>query len=217
MGIIPVLGSSRQQLGCESKHKICSMDYGSKERFYIIESTCHSWSAMCSYRLRAANNVLYYLSPIVSAVQLSKRQVTTGQMHLRCLQLTDINPQALVQSKLGEAYSSICTATFGIAFFGTPHRGSPLARVGEVFAKVVRAALRNPSNTFLAALKKEDLYAAELSSNFQQLQENYRYLNFYETLPLKSFGLVSIHSHICIIILISIKACRQKLSNPRSP
>lgn len=68
MGIIPVLGSSRQQLGCESKHKICSMDYGSKERFYIIESTCYSWSAMCSFRLRAANNVLYYLSPIVSAV-----------------------------------------------------------------------------------------------------------------------------------------------------
>lgn len=66
-----------------------------------------------------------------------------------------------------------------------------MAHVGEVFAKVVRAVLRNPGNTFLSALKKDDLYANELSSNFQQLQEDYRYLNFFETLPLKSFGLVS--------------------------
>ncbi|KAI9924003.1 hypothetical protein MW887_007461 [Aspergillus wentii] len=98
--------------------------------------------------------------------------------------------EALVQAKLGEAYCSIYTATFGIAFFGTPHRGSPLARVGDVVAKVVRTVLRNPSNTFLNALKKDDLYANELSSNFQQLLENYRYLNFYETLPFKSFGMI---------------------------
>ncbi|OJJ41230.1 hypothetical protein ASPWEDRAFT_731886 [Aspergillus wentii DTO 134E9] len=98
--------------------------------------------------------------------------------------------EALVQAKLGEAYYSIYTATFGIAFFGTPHRGSPLARVGDVVAKVVRTVLRNPSNTFLNALKKDDLYANELSSNFQQLLENYRYLNFYETLPFKSFGMI---------------------------
>lgn len=66
-----------------------------------------------------------------------------------------------------------------------------MAQVGEIFARVVRAVLRNPGNTFLRALKKDDLYANELSSNFSQLLENYRYLNFYETLPLKSFGLVS--------------------------
>lgn len=75
-------------------------------------------------------------------------------------------------------------------FFGTPHQGSSLAKAGEVFAKVARAVLRNPSNTFLSALKKDSLYASELLSSFQQLQEDYRYLNFYETLPLKSFGLV---------------------------
>lgn len=99
--------------------------------------------------------------------------------------------QGLVQAKLGQKYNSICSATFGIAFFGTPHRGSSWACIGDVFAKVARAILRNPSNTFLNALTKEDLYANELSANFQQLQENYRYLNFHETLPLKKIGLVS--------------------------
>lgn len=87
-------------------------------------------------------------------------------------------------------YSSISTATFGVVFFGTPHRGSPLARIGDVFAKVARSILNTPSNTFLNALKKDDLYATELSSNFQQIQEQYQYLNFYETLPLKSFNLI---------------------------
>lgn len=66
-----------------------------------------------------------------------------------------------------------------------------MAQIGDIFAKVVRAVLRNPGNTFLNALKKGDIYASELSSNFQQLLENYRYLNFYETLSFKNLGLVS--------------------------
>lgn len=92
---------------------------------------------------------------------------------------------------MGEKYGSICTATYGIAFFGTPHRGSSWAGIGDIFAKVARAILRNPSNTFLNALKKGDLYASELAANFQQLQESYKYLNVYETVPLKKIGLVS--------------------------
>lgn len=107
---------------------------------------------------------------------------------LRCVLTTS---QALVQAKIGEKYESICTATFGIAFFGAPHRGSSWASIGDIFAKVARAALRNPRNTFLNALKKGDLYASELAASFQQLQERYQYLNFYETLPLKKIGLVS--------------------------
>ncbi|RJE25535.1 hypothetical protein PHISCL_02147 [Aspergillus sclerotialis] len=98
--------------------------------------------------------------------------------------------EALVQAKLGEKYGFICTATFGIEFFSTPHRGSSWASIGDIFAKAARATLRNPGNTFLNALKKGDLYASELTANFQQLQERYKYLNFYETLPLKKIGLI---------------------------
>ncbi|KAL2829596.1 hypothetical protein BJY01DRAFT_254948 [Aspergillus pseudoustus] len=98
--------------------------------------------------------------------------------------------EALVQAKLGAIYDSIRIATYGIAFFGTPHRGSHLAKMGETVAKAVRAFLRTPNNTFINALKENDLYANELSANFQQLLEDYQYINFYETLPLRSLGII---------------------------
>ncbi|KAL4986457.1 hypothetical protein BDW68DRAFT_178771 [Aspergillus falconensis] len=98
--------------------------------------------------------------------------------------------EALVQAKLGHTYQSIRMATYGIAFFGTPHRGSQLAKIGETLAKAVRAFLRTPSNTFINALKENDLYANELSANFGQLLEDYKYINFYETLPLRSLGII---------------------------
>ncbi|GKZ29449.1 hypothetical protein AbraIFM66950_004857 [Aspergillus brasiliensis] len=98
--------------------------------------------------------------------------------------------EALVQAKLSATYGSICTSTFGIAFFGTPHRGTHLARVGGVAAKIVRAILGTASNTLLKALSKGSLYALELSANFDKLLENYKYLSFYETLPFKSIGIV---------------------------
>lgn len=98
--------------------------------------------------------------------------------------------EALVQAKLGDKYTSIYTATYGIAFFGTPHRGSSLAGIGDVFAKITRAVLRNPSNSFMTALKKDGEYARELFSNFQQLAGSFSILSVYETRPLKGVGLV---------------------------
>ncbi|KAL4755150.1 hypothetical protein BDW72DRAFT_55081 [Aspergillus terricola var. indicus] len=98
--------------------------------------------------------------------------------------------EALVQAKLGHTYHSIQMATYGIAFFGTPHRGSQLAKLGETVAKAVRVFLRTPNNTFINALKENDLYANELSANFGQLLEDYKYINFYETLPLRSLGII---------------------------
>jgi hypothetical protein len=100
------------------------------------------------------------------------------------------HPKALVQSKLGEKYTSICTATYGIAFFGTPHRGSSLAKIGDVFAKITRAVLRNPRNTFMKALKRDEAYSHELSSNFQQFQDSFKFISVYETRPLKGLGLI---------------------------
>ena len=65
-----------------------------------------------------------------------------------------------------------------MAFFGTPHRGSHLAKIGETVAKAVRAFLRTQNNTFINALKENDLYATEVSANFEQLLEDYKYIIF---------------------------------------
>jgi hypothetical protein len=112
--------------------------------------------------------------------------------------------QALVQAKLGHTYQSIQMATYGIAFFGTPHRGSQLAKLGETVAKAVRAFLRTPNNTFINALKENDLYANELSANFSQLLEDYKYINFYETLPLRSLGIVCRRTNPLLLLLFTI-------------
>lgn len=92
-----------------------------------------------------------------------------------------------------------------------------MARIGDVFAKVARAVLNTPNNTFMNALKKDDLYATVLSSNFQKIQEQYQYLNFYETLPLKSFNLVSELIHYTAATDTHPDTdCRKKLRGPWS-
>ncbi|RAL05725.1 kinesin [Aspergillus ibericus CBS 121593] len=106
--------------------------------------------------------------------------------------------EALVQAKLSATYGSICTSTFGIAFFGTPHRGTQLARVGGVAAKLVRTVLGTASNTLLKALARGSLYAQELSANFDKLLENYQYLSFYETLPFKGIGII-VEKHSAVL------------------
>lgn len=124
--------------------------------------------------------------------------------------------QALVQAKLGEKYNSIYIATYGIAFFGTPHRGSTYAGIGDIAAKIVRVVLRNPSNTFMRALKRNEPYASELFENFQQQSEKYHFLSFYETRPLKKVGLVSIYLSVrsdpCSLVS---KDRRQEFRNPQ--
>lgn len=66
----------------------------------------------------------------------------------------------------------------------------------------------------MKALRKDSLYANELSANFQQIQENYRYINFIETLPYKKIGLVSWLSLLApftkLIICINIKVVEKR-------
>jgi hypothetical protein len=98
--------------------------------------------------------------------------------------------EALVDAKLNDKYALIQKATYGIAFFGTPHRGGNNARLGDVAAKVWRGFVGSPTNSFLEALKKDSLYSNELIQDFRFLLEHYHILSFYETLPFKKLGLV---------------------------
>ena len=85
--------------------------------------------------------------------------------------------------------------SYGIAFFGTPHRGGNLATLGSVAASIARFTLRNPKNTFLKALKRDSLFADDLVQDFRQQLENYHVLSFFETQPLSPVsGLVSCYA-----------------------
>ena len=101
------------------------------------------------------------------------------------------SPKALVHAKLDKTYISIGRATYGIAFFGTPHRGGEFVKLGDIAATIARALLRNPRNTFLEALRADSLFADDLVQDFRQQLEDYHLLSIYETRPMGKLGLVS--------------------------
>jgi triacylglycerol esterase/lipase EstA (alpha/beta hydrolase family) len=98
--------------------------------------------------------------------------------------------RALVEAKLNGSYKAIGNATYGIAFFGTPHKGGKHVKLGELATATVRGILRGPFNSFLEAMKKDSLFADALEKDFQHLFEDYKILSFYETRPMNKIGLV---------------------------
>jgi triacylglycerol esterase/lipase EstA (alpha/beta hydrolase family) len=100
--------------------------------------------------------------------------------------------RALVEAKLDDTYEAIRNATYGIAFFGTPHQGGNFAKLGDIAVNIVREVLRNPKNTFMEALKKNSLFSDTLVDDFRHQQEEFYILSFFETLPKGKLGLVCI-------------------------
>ncbi|KAI1803224.1 hypothetical protein F4811DRAFT_525973 [Daldinia bambusicola] len=97
--------------------------------------------------------------------------------------------RALFHSSNDRTYGSIEESTFGIAFFGTPHRGGNKAGIGGVVANIARSLLGNPDNTFMSAVR-EGAFLELIDDDFRQLLENFQILTFYETRPLGRFGIV---------------------------
>ncbi|KAI4134497.1 MAG: hypothetical protein LQ347_001477 [Umbilicaria vellea] len=98
--------------------------------------------------------------------------------------------RALVEAKLDDSYKSIREATYGIAFFSTPHQGGNFTKLGDIAASITRGVLRNPSNTFMEALKKDSLFSDTLVGDFRHQLEDYHVLSFFETLPMGRLGLI---------------------------
>ena len=92
---------------------------------------------------------------------------------------------------LDERHKGIRAATYGIAFFGTPHRGGRGAGLGDVGASILRAINRNPGNSFLKALKKHSSITETLTQSFRYQSEHYQVLSFFETRPQGILGVVS--------------------------
>ena len=103
--------------------------------------------------------------------------------------------KALVFSKLDDTYQGIRAATYGIAFFGTPHQGGKFAGLGDVAYTSARAILQNPKNSFMEALRKDSLFADSIVQNFRHQLEDYHILSFFETLSFKNLGVVCFSGH----------------------
>ena len=98
--------------------------------------------------------------------------------------------QALVEAKFDDSYKSLREVIYGIAFFGTPHHGGNFAKLGNIAAFIPKGILRNPSNSFTEALKKDLLFFNTFIEDFRHQLKDYYILSFFETIPIGKLSLV---------------------------
>ncbi|ETS83042.1 hypothetical protein PFICI_04918 [Pestalotiopsis fici W106-1] len=98
--------------------------------------------------------------------------------------------RALISAKQSDVYRSIADHTFGIVFFGTPHGGGKIAETGDLVARIVRRISGRPKNSFMSALRKDSSLANTIANDFRQFLEVFQFQSYYETRPLKYFGIV---------------------------
>jgi hypothetical protein len=95
--------------------------------------------------------------------------------------------QALVEAGLHSRYRSIHTATTGVIFLGTPHRGSGVANLGQVAALIAGAAFPGWqvfNRGLLKSLEKDNDGLFQTSDRFVNICTGMRIHSFYEILPL---------------------------------
>lgn len=100
--------------------------------------------------------------------------------------------RALVSAKLNSAYEGIANATRGIAFFATPHQGGNGASIGDIAIKIANCIQLNAGGNLMETLKKNSRTSDELAEDFKRRLDDFQILTFFETLPLKPFGLASL-------------------------
>ncbi|SLM33335.1 P-loop containing nucleoside triphosphate hydrolase [Lasallia pustulata] len=98
--------------------------------------------------------------------------------------------RAFFEATLLDSFLSIRVSTYGFSFFGTPHQGGNFAKLGDIAASIIRGVIRNPSSTFMEALKKDSLFSDTLVRDFRHQREDYHVLSFFETLPMGRLGLI---------------------------
>ena len=77
-------------------------------------------------------------------------------------------------------FEHIKTATFGIICLGTPHWGSPQARLGQIVANLARVALKRPQTQVLELLGSNSNELDTLSEEFSNLHASLKIVSCYE-------------------------------------
>ena len=96
--------------------------------------------------------------------------------------------QALTAAHIDTRFETIKERTIGIAFFGTPHRGSDKASYGKVLASVAATVMHRPGSKIIDALRSNSDTLQRLNSDFRSQLVNYRILTFYETRAMSIFS-----------------------------
>jgi hypothetical protein len=86
------------------------------------------------------------------------------------------------------------TATYGIIFLGTPHRGSDKANIAIKVATMVKMIYPGMQTQIIQSLQKNSSQLQDLGDNFRNLHSQLKIVSCYELEPKKmGMGLVSVH------------------------
>lgn len=94
--------------------------------------------------------------------------------------------QALLNARDDITFEPVKQCTYGLVFFGTPHRGGRGAAFGMLAAKIAKfVSADRADNDLLECLKSNSLFTQEASDRFSHQLENYKVISFFETKPMK--------------------------------
>ncbi|KAH9203807.1 hypothetical protein DL95DRAFT_239931, partial [Leptodontidium sp. 2 PMI_412] len=84
-------------------------------------------------------------------------------------------------------YGSIISSTIGVAFFGTPHRGSGAASLSKICLDIIHIMYPNVRSDLVENLKRTAEELADIGSSTPELLEPLSIITAYEMRPLDGF------------------------------
>lgn len=91
--------------------------------------------------------------------------------------------QAVVKARERDRFTGLLESIRGVAFFGTPHRGSPAASFGAIFASILKFSMlgTNTNSKLVSQLKENAETLLAINSSFVDRSKNLDIVSFYET------------------------------------
>ncbi|KAI3534441.1 hypothetical protein CSPX01_12058 [Colletotrichum filicis] len=120
--------------------------------------------------------------------------------------------RAMTEAKQNTRYQAIHQATYGMAFFGTPHNGSKLGSLAAIVANVFSVAIGNRQPSFMEALGRNSLFADVIREDFRHGLERFNVLSYYETKPSENMPGLVVDSRSAVLGLPSIQETPVPLS-----
>jgi hypothetical protein len=94
--------------------------------------------------------------------------------------------QALLNAKDNEFFEPTRDSTYGLVFFGTPHRGGRGGAFGLLAARIAKFVSGDRAdNDLLECLKSNSLFTQQATDRFSHQLEKYQVISFFETIPMK--------------------------------
>lgn len=103
-------------------------------------------------------------------------------------------PKALVIANMVPIFHHLKTATYGILFLGTPHRGSEKANIAIKIATMAKMIYPGMNTQIIQFLQQNSPELQDLGDDFRNLHSQLEIVSCYELEPKKmGMGLVSVH------------------------